>query len=96
VHLEARDNLSRFRAVIAVDRNAIPEHLERLLKTAIVRTSSVPDAIEITSEDADSSPESRHGFCGLCGTHTSGIALTRFAVDHANKFSMKTGSSEGS
>ena len=34
VHLETRDDLPRFGTIIAVDSNAIPEHLERLLKIA--------------------------------------------------------------
>jgi hypothetical protein len=32
-HLETRDNLSCFGTVLAIYGNAIPEHLERLLKS---------------------------------------------------------------
>ena len=32
-HLEIRDNLSRFGALVAIYGNAVHEHLERLLKS---------------------------------------------------------------
>ena len=87
VHLETCDGLPRFRAVVAVDGNAIPEHLERLLKTA--------DRVNVQRRRrCRDYRRRRRTIVGRKQTrllrlvripHVRKMAFTMLVVDHANK-----------
>ena len=100
VHLEVHDHATRFWAVIAVDGDAISEHLERVLKTTdCVNVSAPAGAIEIA--DVDAELLSRRKQARPLGLGADSIRPGKWPLRYSpstmlTNFSMKIGSSDGS